>query len=307
MQLKRAMAGTAAILALFVWPAPVLAILDGSLSHAAAIARFTDDSGAPTITSFPEQLEVTLSNTASESYTPAFGPWLDDFGFTANVLGMGTVRYGSATGALQAHASATPEFVAPGMGNPNLPVYLSEQSSVLTVLRLDFEENVVVSGGAPGTPVTLSVNLMVQSLGTMVGGHPTFAKGAGAQFYGRVIDLGGASIEHTVYGSEVAAFDLATAVGEVLSVEGFLLLRVEGTAGTTTAVAGYYPEYQGSVESGIGGLWFDAPQGVEIAAPSGHDYTIAVPEPGRPLLLLLGAAMLLARLASRAESRAQRA
>ena len=176
-----------------------------------------------------------------------------------------------------------------------------DSSTVDAVMQLAFQEDGVVTGGVAGTPVVLTLNFSIQSVGTLVGGHPSFPRSAGAQFYGRIIDesIGGASVERTVFGSELATADLTTAVGRVLSIEGRLLLRVEGFAGNSTAIAGFFPQFEGSVNASIAGLWMDAPPGVEIEAPSGHDYTIAVPEPGRPLLLLFGAGALFTRRRTR--------
>jgi hypothetical protein len=91
--------------------------------------------------------------------------------------------------------------------------------------------------------------------------------------------------------------DLETAVGHQLSIEGHLYLFVDGLAGRSQGAFGFFPQYLGSVDATIAGLWMTAPGGVGIDAPSGHDYTVPVPEPGRPLLFLVGAGMLLLRRA----------
>ena len=80
-------AGMAGILMLLVLPERALASLDGANSGASATARFTGDDDEPTITSLPDSLSLTLSSAASETYTPAFGPWLDDFEYQATILG----------------------------------------------------------------------------------------------------------------------------------------------------------------------------------------------------------------------------
>ena len=84
-------------------------------------------------------------------------------------------------------------------------------------------------------------------------------------------------------------------MGHTLSIEGHLYLFVDGLAGASTGAYGFFSQYIGSIDASIAGLWMDAPEGVAIVGPSGHDYTVPVPEPGRPLLLLLGAAALFAR------------
>ena len=79
--------------------------------------------------------------------------------------------------------------------------------------------------------------------------------------------------------------------------------RVDGLAGGSQGAFGFFPQYLGSVDATIAGLWMTAPGGVGINAPSGHNYTIPVPEPDRPLLFLLGAGMLLLRAPARARPR----
>ena len=174
MRLKRTMAGTTAILALLAWPARSLATLDGSNSGAYTSARFTGDDGGPAITSAPEHLDLTIFSSANETCTPPFGPWLDDFAYEAMVVGNGTVSYGSAAGKIETDAKAVPEVVEPGAGNPNGPTYNQDASTVDATIHLDFEEDGVVTGGASGTPVTVTVNFMIESTGVMVGGHPSF-------------------------------------------------------------------------------------------------------------------------------------
>jgi hypothetical protein len=295
MERKRALAGSAAVLALLVPPTRAFATLDGSNSGSSAIARFTGEFVGPSVTSVADEVSVTLFNSANESYTPPFGPWLDDFSYEAHIVGSGTVSYGSAAGEIQTDASAVPEFVQPAPGNPSGPAYISDTSLVDATLHLDFEEEGVVTGGAPGTPVTLTVNFMLQATGTMVGGHPSFDRDTIAQFSGRIIDQtpGFGSVERTVYGNEFTSVNLETAVGHQLSIEGHLYLFVDGVAGVSQAAFGYFPQYEGSIDATLAGLWMTAPSGVGIDAPSGHDYTLALPEPGRLLLFLVGAGMLL--------------
>jgi hypothetical protein len=51
------------------------------------------------------------------------------------------------------------------------------------------------------------------------------------------------------------------------------------------------------IAEAVGGFWMDVPAGVDFEAPSLVDYTvapIAVPEPGKPALALVGAVILAA-------------
>lgn len=303
---RRAAAGLAAVVALCLWPARGLATLDASLSSASAVARFTAEDVGPTVTPFPDELAVALSATASESFVPAFGPWQGGFEYAATAIGSGTLRYGSATGALELDASSTPEFVLPVNPGP-LPEGNFQTSQVRGVMRLRFEEDATVTGGAAGTPVTLTVNLMVESEGVLLGGHPEFPRNAIASFSGRIIDqTSGASIDQFVYNNQLITVDLATAVGRVLSIEGSLNLASEGVAGRLTG-ATFAPEFQGSLDA-IGGLWITGPVGIGLVAASGHDYAVPVPEPGRPLLVLAAAGALLVRRAlARTSARGQAA
>jgi hypothetical protein len=295
MQRKRALAGSAAVLAVLGLPARAFATLDGSNSGSTATARFTGEFVGPTVTSVADEVSVTLFNSANEAYTPPFGPWLDDFLYESTIVGSGTVSYGSAAGEIETEASAVPEFVEAAPGNPSTPVYNSDASTVDATLHLDFQEDGVVTGSAPGTPVTLTVNFVLQATATMVGGHPSFDRDTIAQFSGRIIDqaVGFGSVERTVYGNGLTSVNLETAVGHELSIEGHLYLFVDGLAGASQGASGYFPQYLGSVDATLAGLWMTAPGGIGIDAPSGHDYTLALPEPGRLLLFLVGAGMLL--------------
>jgi hypothetical protein len=292
-----AMAG-AAMLGLLVWPARSLATLDGSNSGSTASARYTGNFVGPTVTSSPDQVKVEIFNSANE--TLELGPlYMGDFAYESTIVGTGTVTYGSAAGTIETEASATPESVEPAKNNQNGPAYNQDASAVDATFHLIFQEDGVVTGGAPGTPVTLAVNLMVQAMGIMVGGHPSFDRLTLAWFTGRIIDesVGGGSVDHTVYGNGLATLDLATAVGHTLSIEGHLYLHVEGVAGGSQGSFGFFEQYLGSIDATVAGLWMDAPAGIGIAAPSGYDYTVPLPEPGRPLLLLLGAGALFLRCA----------
>ena len=209
-------------------------------------------------------------------------------------IGSGTLRYGSATGALQLDASSTPEFVLPVNPGP-LPEGNFNTSQVRAVMRLRFQEEGTVTGGALGTPVTLTVNLVVESEGVLLGGHPEFPRNAIASFAARIIDPGFGSVDQLASNNQLISVDLATAVGRVLSIEGSLNLASEGVAGRLPG-ATFAPEFQGSLDA-IGGLWITGPVGVGLVAASGNDYAVPVPEPGRPLLVLAAAGALLVRRA----------
>jgi hypothetical protein len=292
MRPKGSTAGSAAILALCVWSAPARATLDASNSHATAIARFTADEGGPVVTSFPDHVSLTLSATASEAFVPPFGPWSGQFEYDASVVGSGTIAYGSANGTLEMEASTMPDVLAPT--NPGPPATNEGLSEVSASMQLLFQEDALVTGGAPGTPVTLSVNFLLQSQATLDGGHPNFERSALAQFRGRIIDENtGSSVERDLAVEDLASAEFDTAVGHVLSIEGRLTLAGRGKAGRTTGSFGFFPEFLGSLDVSVGGLWITGPAGVQLDAPSGHDYAVPVPEPDRSLLLLASAGSLL--------------
>ena len=123
----------------------------------------------------PPRLPFADALERSEQRTPRRSvPGWDDFEYQATILGAGTVTYGSASGEIETDASATPEFVAPGVGNPNGPVSNQDSSTVDAVMQLAFQEDGVVTGGVAGTPVVLTLNFSIQSVGTLIGGHPSF-------------------------------------------------------------------------------------------------------------------------------------
>lgn len=281
MRSTRSRVGTAVILALCLWPARALAILDGSNSSAAAIARYTGDDAGPTVTAFSDHIAVELTAMATETLTPSFGPWQGHFEYAAQVVGSGTAAHGSASGTLAVEATTTPDLLLPV--NPGLPIYNTDISDVFASLQLDFREDVIVTGGVPGTPVTLTVHFLLDAEAGLAGGNPSFPRNAVARFTGRIIDeSGGGSVERILGDDSLITASFDTAVGHVLDIFGHFNLFAEGVAGASGS--GFFPEFTASVEASTAALWVTAPEGIELDAPSGHDYT--VPEPGRALLVL---------------------
>jgi hypothetical protein len=270
--------------ALLVCPPQALATLSAS-GGALATARFEGESVLASLTSFPGGLTATISANASDTEDLPNPPYPVDFEYDAFVLGEGTVYYGSAHGAIHAEASSKPESVQPSdLGPPLLNAYDSEVSGVL---HLGFQENVVVTGGAAGAPVTLTFHFMIQS--TAVPGGGNVPPVATSRFLGRITDIDtNQSFDRDVTGTQVTTAPFDTAVGNELSIEGTLSLALEGSAGDSAT------DYAGAVSTSVAGLWVTGPPAVAMDAPSRHDYRIAVPEPSRAVMLLVAAGALLA-------------
>jgi hypothetical protein len=121
--------------------------------------------------------------------------------------------------------------------------------------------------------------------------------------YVRVIDIdnGFVGVERQANGSEVQTAVLDTFVGNHLTIEGRFRAEARGTAGAGTG--GFVPEYLAQVDNAVGGFWMEPPTGTGFDADSTADYTVPLPEPGRPLLALVGGVVLSALTRRRARER----
>jgi hypothetical protein len=269
--------------------------LDVSFTQALAEAYGQGQQTTPIATPSPGGgLDVSVSAAASEDYD--LGPlYSGDFAYSASVLATGFLDFGFAAANVEGIARSTPaliESIPPGSPRAN-----PGESAIAGVMDLRFSEVGVVTGSTPGAPVRLTLHVGVRSNPVAVGGSPVHTRLARVTMYARVIDndAGFVGIEREAVGSEIVTFVFDTAVGHHLSIEGRFRAHAEGRAGGPQNT--FAPEFIVQIAEAVGGFWMDVPVGAGFEAPSLVDYTvdpIAVPEPGRPLLAIVGAAILAA-------------
>lgn len=274
-------------------PASAFAALDASFTHAIANAY---SKGQTTTTSIVTPspgggVDVSVSATATDEYD--LGPlYSGDFSYSASFIATGFLDFGFAAANLDAFARSTPaliESIPPGSPRAN-----QGESAIAGAMDLRFSEVGVVTGSTPGAPVRLTLHVGVRSNPAAVGGSPLYTRLARVTMYARVIDndAGFVGIEREAVGSEIETFVFDTAVGHHLSIEGRFRAHAEGRAGGPPNA--FAPEFIVQIAEAVGGFWMDVPDGVGFDAPSLVDYTvdpIAVPEPGAPLLAIVGAAI----------------
>jgi hypothetical protein len=272
------------------------AALDASFTHAIADAYSKGQTTTtPIVTPSPGGgLDVSVSAASTDEYD--LGPlYSGDFSYSASFLATGFLDFGFAAANVQAMARSAPasiESIPPGSPRAN-----PGEAAIGGAMDLRFAEVGVVTGSTPGAPVRLTLHVGVRSNPVAVGGSPVYPRLARVTMYARVIDndAGFVGIEREAVGSEIVTFELDTAVGHHLSIEGRFRAHAEGRAGGPQNV--FAPEYTVQIAEAVGGFWMDVPDGVGFEAPSLVDYTvdpIAVPEPSRPLSAIVGAAILIA-------------
>jgi hypothetical protein len=164
---------------------------------------------------------------------------------------------------------------------------------------VDFRFNEIGTITAPtlaaGTPVTVDLNCRVDSFGFISGtlNAPNETR-VGAVTECRVINNSGGFVgtEIFVSSNEIETKPFAAAVGHELAIEGVFRVVGEAYAGAVLCCAEYLGDASAAIE-GSGGLWFGMPAGVTLTAPSGHDYTVPVPEPRTTLPVALATLALL--------------
>ena len=275
---------------------PALAGLDASFTNATAATMGGQDQQASAVTT-PSPgggLDVTVGAVASGSYD--LGATYDgDFDMSATWIGSGFLDYGFGAANVDVMVQATPQFVDSLIGGS--PAANGTEALAIGAMDLRFSEVGVVTGSTPGAPVTLTLHVGVESTPIAVGGVLWDEHFARAKMYARVIDNDGGFVgaEREALNAQVLDFELDTAVGHHLSIEGRFRAEVEGTAGGRYGP--YVHQFLGEIHEAAGGFWIEAPAGVGFEAPSGTDYTVnplTVPEPGGPLLALVGAVVLIA-------------
>src|SRR5262245_10420624 len=267
---------------------PAFAALDGTNSGSTAVARFTGGAFVPALVeTLGDRVNVDVSNIATEGVE--LGPnFAGDFSYEAMMFGSATGFYGGGFGMLSGTAETQPQEVPSTIGGS--PAANLDHSVVDGTIQVGFIETAVVTGPARNTPVTLEVNFLPESSSDTAGGNPSVDRMAQAAFFARVIDnsAGFVGVERSYSADNHEAVEFDTAVGHELSLEGRFGLFVEATVG---AGNGFVGNFDGGVD-GVGTLYIGVPKGFGIAAVSGHDYTVPVPEPAGPLLALTGAAAL---------------
>lgn len=248
-----------------------------------ALADLTEGPAGVTETPGPDRLDVTLGATAEEFQDLDDDQYLDDFKWEAMMLGTGSVTWGSASGTLSLHTSATPQAAQPAPGGALQPMVNIGNAQAGGTVYLRFTELGLITSQtlAAGSPVTVDLNCRVDTRGFVSGtiNFPNETR-VGASGECRVINNSGGSLTEVLVGpNEIETKSLAAAVGDQLAIEG--VFRVVGKAYAGAALC--CMEYVGDADAGInasGGLWLGMPAGTGLTTPSGHDYTVPVPEPG---------------------------
>jgi hypothetical protein len=274
-----------------------------------ALADLTEGPSSVTETPGPDRLDVTLGATAEEIEDLDDDQYLDDFKWEAMMLGTGSVTWGSFSGALSLQTSATPQAARPAPGGPLQPLVNAGNAQAGGTVHLRFSELGLITSQtlAVGSPVTVELNCRVDTLGFVSGSiNPPNETRVGGSGECRVINnSGGGSLTEVLVGpNEIETKSLAAAVGDQLAIEGVFRVVGEAYAGAAFCCM----EYTGDADAGIdasGGLWLGMPAGTGLTAPSGHDYTVPVPEPDVPPsaaaagLVLLGLRWLVVSYANR--------
>lgn len=272
-----------------------------------AFAAFTENSASVTETPGPDRLDVTLGATANEVQDLDDDQYLDDFKWEAMMLGTGSVTWGSASGTLSLETSATPQAAQPAPGGALQPMLNLGNAQAGGTVYLRFTELGLITSQtlAAGSPVTVDLNCHVDALGFVSGSiDPPNETRVGANGECRVINNSGGFLTEVLVGpNEIETKSLAAVVGDQLAIEGVFRFVGEAYAGAALCCM----EYIGDADAGIdasGGLWLGMPAGTSLTTPSGHDYTVPVPESGVTTgataagLVLLGLRWLVVRYAT---------
>jgi hypothetical protein len=248
-----------------------------------ALAASTEGPAGISETPGPDRLDVTIGAAAEELQDLDDDQYLDDFQWEAMMLGTGSVTWGSASGTLSLQTSATPQAAQPAPGGAPQPLVNAANAQAGGTVSLRFTELGLITSQtlAAGSPVTVDLNCRVDTRGFVSGSiNPPNETRVGASGECRVINNSGGSLTEVLVGpNEIETKSLAAAVGDQLAIEG--VFRVVGKAYAGAALC--CMEYIGDADAGIdagGGLWLGMPAGTGLTTPSGHDYTVPVPEPG---------------------------
>jgi hypothetical protein len=242
------------------------------------------------------QVTMTLNTVAIQSIRSAtippnpLDPSFPGWGGSTMLFGGGSVDYGKLSGSLEAQATSNPSGygVAKTIGN--------------IILQFDDGATVVSNTNQPvGTPVTLGVNAQLASVATFFSsaGASNTDNLAFAEFEGHVLDvMTNQTVDFTInnstfsgYNSTPNSLQLPTFVGDDLQISGRLSFHAEAKVGVlffgpTDALV--------SIDATHTALFFiDAPSDFSIVSDSGHNYSIAVPEPSSLALIACGGMLFL--------------
>ena len=278
------------LLACIACAAPASAEL-AQQSSAVAGARFVGDDelgvGTPAAGG---GFETTVHAFATDSQE--LGPtFAGDFSWEASFTGNGFVDYGHGEVELNAIATATPpsvESIPPG--NPS---FNSHNATFEGIVSVSFEEVGVVTGPAPGAPVTIEITVHSEGEGLVTRANGQVNTNTDVVVINNSAGFIGA--EFFFFGPDTQTKTLAAAAGHEISVRGRYNVTAECSAGPPPPFAVTCSAQAANAST----LVFGLPPGFGFDAPSGHDYTVAVPEPGQALLALTGALALAARRARR--------
>jgi hypothetical protein len=248
-----------------------------------AFARIFESPADVQATQGANDLAVTIAAESSNVLELPDEQWLLDFTYEADVLGAGSVTWGSASGNLALDTSSLPQSSPPAPGSSNGPQANGDSAQAGGTVHLRFNELGTITSAtlAAGTPVSVELNCRVDSLGSVSGTlDPPDETRVGASAECRITDNSGGFVRAEIFvsGNEVETKSLASAVGHVLEIEGVFRVTGEAFAGPSSCCPGYLGEASADIQ-GSSGLWLGLPQGVGVAAASGHDYTVPVPEP----------------------------
>jgi MYXO-CTERM domain-containing protein len=268
-----------------------------------ALTGFTDTLGPAVIGGGPGEKTVGFSVEKMET----IGPILEYLGvlqYDCFVFGAGAARYGSLSGRIESTTDASPETLEPAPGSGRDPRSNDGYARADARMQVGFRDSGTVTSSLPdGTPVTLEFVFDLHALPFAAGRPPGPDLGVGFAYTVDVRDLsafdpvtGYPTLHRVLFapGSSTASFD--TAVGHELDIEAALGLSSVAHAGRDVGGAGpFYPHVEALIDAEhTAELTLDAPDGVAFEADSGHDYSVAAPEPSEGLLLATGALLLIA-------------
>jgi hypothetical protein len=146
----------------------------------AVAAQFEGADVPGVVETLGDRVNVTVSGIKTKGVD--LGPtYADDFSYEAMMFGSASGFYGGGFGTLSGTAEAKPEEVESLDGGS--PLANPHTSVVDGTIQVSFIETAVVTGPAPGTPVTLEVNFLLESSSAFGGGNLSFPHDARATFF----------------------------------------------------------------------------------------------------------------------------
>jgi hypothetical protein len=246
----------------------------------------------------PDTLQVIVASTASDAVVNP-NPPPNEWDMECMVGGIGTARYGELAGRAEAAASVLPaegSFLAGGQ----------------VTLNLGFTDGAEVVSNTlpPGTPVTLTFRMTLEATAIhFTDPHVAYPDGTGAaaRLELEIRDLdniaqlpgtGALVINSRGMVEPSRTVELQTAIGH--DIEILTDLFVSAGADIDFDLLGFSQAEAQVIADQTGEIFHEPSGDVRLVSDSGHDY--AAPEPGRGLLLAVGAGFLLLRSRPRAAS-----